>query len=112
MFAAMPSSVAIAMPSTSVKCGAQASVVPTPPVSETEPTINPVRASMPNSAASVMPRPFWIRMKIVASSSRTTSCQPPRESVRTFEFRPSAPKKYSSSPSRTPSSKDNCRSMT
>src|SRR5690606_9109975 len=109
MFDPSPISPALAMPSSSTKCGVQAMVVPTPPVSETEPTISPSRGSMPNAPASHLPTSFWNTLENPAGASDTTSFQPPLRSEATLEVSPDAAKKYSRNMSRAPSSK--CTSM-
>ena len=47
VLAATPISTALVMPSLSMNVGPQATVVPSPPVSETDPAISPALGSMP-----------------------------------------------------------------
>ena len=101
---AMPSSIALAIPRSPTKIGAQATVVPTPPVSETDPTIRPAFGSSPNNAAIPIPVTFWMSMNAVASASSTMSGLPPCKRVAVSDFRPMLAKNSSSRWSRTPSS--------
>ena len=100
VFAARPSSWALLMPSCREKCSDQAMVVPTPPVSEMEPTISPARGSIPKTLASPMPVAFCRRMKTSASAVRIRKGRPPAANVRRSLFKPMAAKKYSSRTSR------------
>ena len=84
------------MPSDWLKIGAHASVVPTPPVSATEPTISPALGFRPKPAAIPMPSRFCNTMKMLASASRMAKGLPPRRKEAKSDFRPSAAKKYSS----------------
>ncbi|MNN44764.1 hypothetical protein D3C81_1590700 [compost metagenome] len=90
---AMPSSWALLMPSFSTKSGAQARVVPTPPVREMEPTIKPALGSSPKASATPMPSEFCSRMNTAASNSRISSGRPPLSSWRMSDFKPMPAKK-------------------
>ena len=93
--AALPADCAAAllMPCDSTKVGAQASAVPTPPVSETDPTIRPALGSKPKAVARPMPVRFCSKMKAVASANRITSGLPPEINVRMSACKPTAAKK-------------------
>ena len=96
----MPISSALPTPFSPAICGAQAIVVPWPPISDTVPISNPVAPGRPSQRARAMPNVFCASIRKIVSANNTSSERPPRRRSAKLALMPTVVKNTTSSTSR------------